>query len=204
MKLNKKNFRIIKRSSVVVPCYFYGYFKSPGLKTYPNLFWVNDDYNLIKSDKIFDEDCLRIAYNLFNVGQQFDLFKNLDYFIMMPLKPTSISNLEKIILKLILIIEKELSLNIKLISDLFLIENYRKFWENRLNLSQRRKEIAKKIDLKKDYYHFFDNKNIIIIDDVVSTGTSILSVSELLQKFNKKTSITALTYGSVYLWEKIY
>jgi len=128
MKLEKKtNFRIIKQSSVEVPCYFYGYFKSPGLKKYPKLNWVNDDYNLIKTKNLNDESCLRIANNLFFLGNKFNLFQKFNYFIMMPLKTTSISSLEKIILKLINLIENRLAIKIELITNLFVVKDYHKF-----------------------------------------------------------------------------
>lgn len=205
MELSKEtNFRVIEQDALTIPCYFYGYFKSPGLKDYPNLSWVNDDYNLIKTKDLDDENCLRIAENLFLVGEKFNLFRNLDYFVMMPLKLTSISSLDKIIGKLINLIAEKLSIKVKLVSDLFLVENYQKFWENRLKLDERQKEIANKIDLKQDYQRFFINKNIIIIDDVVSTGTSIANIIGILKESNDKLNVTALTYGSVYQWEKIY
>ncbi|MBE4704336.1 hypothetical protein [Spiroplasma platyhelix] len=205
MNLTKEtNFRMIEQDLLEIPCYFYGYFKSPGLATYPELLWVNDDYNLIKTKDLDDENCLRIANNLFLLGQKFDLFQQFDYFIMMPLKSTSISSLEKIILKLIGIIESNLAIKIKLINDLFLVENYRKFWENRLNLNERKNEISNKIILKPNYQHFFDSKNIIIIDDVVSTGTSIAKIAATLKDSNTNLNVTSIAYGSVYQWEKIY
>lgn len=198
------NFRVIKQNGLEIPCYFYGYFKSPGLTSYPNLSWVNEDYDLIKSNNLDDENCLRIANNLFLLGQKFHLFQNLDYFVMMPLKSTSVSSLEKVILKLITIIESNLAVKIKLVNDLFLVADYRKFWENHLNLAQRQQEIANKITLKENYQHFFDNKKIIIIDDVVSTGTSIAKIVATLKEQNNDFDINALAYGSVYQWEEIY
>ncbi|MGL5268378.1 MAG: phosphoribosyltransferase [Spiroplasma sp.] len=198
------NFRMVKQLQIEVPCYFYGYFKSPGLKSYPEFKWVNNDFNLIKTKNLDEENCYRIASNLFFLGQKFNLFQKVDYFVMMPLKTTSVSSLEKVILKLISLIEDELAIKIKLIDDLFLIEDYRKFWENRLKFDERKKEIANKITLKQNYYHFFNEKKIFIIDDVISTGTSIAEVALILKKFNDKLNITALTYGSVYQWENIY
>lgn len=205
MELRKEtNFRVIKQISFAIPCYFYGYFKSPGLKNYPDLNWVNNDYNLIKTKNLDDEICLKIATNLFSLGTKFNLFQNIDYIIMMPLKSTSISSLEKVILQLVKIIEAELGIKITLITDLFLVSDYRKFWENRLSLNERKKEIQAKIKLRENYYHFFDNKKIMIIDDVVSTGTSIAEVVDDLKEFNSTIDIIALAYGSVYQWEKIY
>lgn len=205
MELTKEtNFRMIEQEKLAIPCYFYGYFKSPGLESYPELPWINDDYNLIKTKDLDEQHCAEIANNLFLLGKKFDLFQNLDYFVMMPLKSTSISSLEKVILKLIALIESNLAVKIKLVSDLFIVQDYRKFWENRLNLADRKKEIDHKISLKPNYQHLFDDKNIIIIDDVVSTGTSIAQVILQLQSANKNVSFKALTYGSVYQWEKIY
>lgn len=205
MELSKAtNFRVIKQDSEAIPCYFYGYFQSPGLDQYPELAWVNDDYNLIKSENLDNENCLRIANNLFLLGQKFNLFQNLDYFLMMPLKSTSISSLAKVIDRLIMIIEEKLAIKVKLISDLFIVSDYRKFWENRLKLEERKKEISDKIALQAKYHDFFANKNIIIIDDVVSTGTSIAKIVMLLKEANPNLNVTALTYGSVYQWEKIY
>lgn len=205
MELNKTiNFRIIEQDSLAISCYFYGFFKAPGLKNYPDLAWVNDDYNLIKSKNLSFQDCSRIANNLFLIGQNFNLFNKVDYFIMMPFKTTSISSLDKIIFELTKIIKNKLSIEIKFINDLVLIEDYRKFWENHLKLDERKQAIANKISLQQKYYHFFDNKDIIIIDDVVSTGTSIIEVIKTLKKFNNNVNVTALTYGSVYQWEKIY
>lgn len=205
MNLNKENnFRIIKQSSVTIPCYFFGFFKSPGLEKYPNLPWVNDDYQLIKTKNLNDADCLKIANNLFLVGQKFNLFNDIDYFIMMPLKTTSVSSLEKIVLQLIKLIAEKLELKIHLINDAFLVKDYLKFWENHLNLKQRKTEINNKIQFKKSYQHFFNHKKIIMIDDVVSTGISLAEIAINLQKFNQNLTITALAYGSVYQWEKIY
>lgn len=198
------NFRVINQEDNTIPCYFYGVFKSPGLTSYPNLVWINDDYNLIKTKNLSDQECFRLANNLFLVGEKFNLFNNINYFVMMPFKTTSISSLDKIILELIKIIDNKLSIKIKLINDSFLVEDYRKFWENRLKLTERKNEIAHKINLQEKYYHFFNNKNIIIIDDVVSTGTSIIEVVSILKEFNNNLNVTALTYGSVYQWEKIY
>lgn len=200
----ENNFRIIKQSALEIPCYFFGFFKSPGLEKYPNLPWVNDDYQLIKTKNLVDSDCFKIANNLFLLGEKFSLFNNVDYFIMMPLKTTSVSSLEKIILQLIKLIIEKLGLKIKLISDAFLVKDYLKFWENHLNLKQRKTAINNKISFKESYQHFFDNKKIIIIDDVVSTGTSLAEIAVNLQKFNQNLTITALAYGSVYQWEKIY
>lgn len=205
MKINEAtNFRMIDQLDMKFPCYFYGLFKSPGLRDYPDLKWVNDDYNLIKSSDLDEENCIRIASNLFALGQTFNLFQQVDYFVMMPLKSTSVSSLEKIILKLISLIAENLAIKIELISDLFLIEDYRKFWENRLKLAERKQEIEGKILLKPCYHHFFNQKNVIIIDDVVSTGISIAEVALILKQFNSNLNITALAYGSVYQWEKIY
>lgn len=201
----KTNFRIIKQSSIEVPCYFYGYFKSPGLESYPNFNWVNDDYQLIKSKDLDDENCFKIAKNFFVLGKEFGLFQNIDYFVVMPLKSNSVSSLEKIVLKLISLIETNLAIKVKLVSDLFQVQDYPKFWENRLKVSERKKEIKEKISLKKYYYHLFDNKSIIIIDDVVSTGISISEIALLLTKNNNDIiSLSSMTYGSVYQWQKIY
>lgn len=205
MSLSKENnFRIIKQSSVKIPCYFFGFFKSPGLEKYPNLPWVNDDYQLIKTKNLKDDDCIKIANNLFLVGQKFNLFNDINYFITMPLKSTSVSSLEKIVLQLAKLIDEKLGLKIELINDAFIVKDYLKFWENHLNLKQRKTEINNKIYFKQNYKHFFDNKKIIMIDDVVSTGISLAEIAINLQEFNQNLKITALAYGSVYQWKKIY
>ena len=97
-----------------------------------------------------------------------------------------------------------MSLKIQLISDDFVVQDYLKFWENRLNLKQRKTEINNKIQFKKSYQSFFNNKKVIMIDDVVSTGISLAEIAINLWKFNQNLTITALAYGSVYQWEKIY
>ncbi|MDQ7983157.1 MAG: hypothetical protein REH79_02975 [Spiroplasma sp.] len=205
MNLSRKNnFRLIKQSSVEIPCYFFGFFKSPGLAKYPNLPWINDDYQLIKTKNIKAIDCNKIANNLFLVGKKFNLFNNVNYFITMPLKNSSVSSLEKVVSQLIKLVDQHLGLKIKLINDAFIVEDYLKFWENRLTLKQRQVEISNKIVFKDKYYNFFDDQKIIIIDDVVSTGTSIAEIALSLKKFNQSMAFTALVYGSVYQWQKIY
>lgn len=205
MELTKEtNFRVLQQGSIAVPCYFYGLFKSAGLESYPDLDWVNPDYQLIKSKSLDAENCVRIANNLWQVGEKFNLFANLDYFIMMPLKSTSISSLANVIEQLIKLIKEKSGKEVQLINDLFQVADYRKFWENRLKLNERKQEITDKITLQEKYQHFFDGKNVVIIDDVVSTGTSIVKVTEVIKEFNDDLDVTALTYGSVYEWEKIY
>lgn len=205
MELTKEtNFRVLQQDNIAVPCYFYGLFKSPGLESYPNREWVNSDYELIKSKNLDAENCARIANNLWKVGEKFNLFANLDYFVMMPLKSTSVSSLASVIAQLIKLINEKSDKEVKLINDLFQVTDYRKFWENRLKLAERKQEIANKITLQTKYQHFFDGKNVVIVDDVVSTGTSIVQVTEVIKEFNDDLDVTALTYGSVYEWEKIY
>lgn len=126
MKTHERK-RLIKQNNINIECYYYNYFKSPGLKDYPQLSWVNEDYNLIKQATISRDVVERLATNLFEVGQRFNLFKNLDYFIMMPKKPTSVSSLELVIIQLINIIKKKLNYEIIFINDLFQVDNYRKF-----------------------------------------------------------------------------
>jgi len=46
---------------------------------------------------------------------------------MMPLKTTSVSSLEKIVLQLIKLIAEKLELKIHLINDAFLVKDYLKF-----------------------------------------------------------------------------
>lgn len=205
MELTKEtNFRVLQQDNIAVPCYFYGLFKSPGLENYPDLDWVNGDYELIKSKSLDAENCARIANNLWQVGEKFNLFAKLDYVIMMPLKSTSVSSLASIVEQLIKLVREKSSKEIKLIADLFQVADYRKFWENRLKLDERKQEIANKIILQTKYHRFFDGKNVLIIDDVVSTGTSIVQVTEVIKEFNDDLDVSALTYGSVYEWEKIY
>lgn len=196
--------RLIKKNNVKIECYYYNYFKSPGLKKYPELSWVNEDYNLIKQPTISNDVVVRIATNLFEVGQSFNLFKNLDYFIMMPKKPTSVSSLELVIIELINIIKKKLNFEIVFINNIFQVDNYRKFWENKLKIKERQVEITNKIHLLPKYINFFNKKNIVIIDDVVASGTSISEVVLEIINNNNDFTIKALCYGSVYQWKKIY
>lgn len=196
--------RLIKQNNINIECYYYNYFKSPGLTEYPQLLWVNDDYNLIKQVTITHDIVETLANNLFKVGQRFNLFKKLDYFIMMPKKPTSVSSLELVIIELINIIKKKLNYEIVFINDLFQVDNYRKFWENKLKINERQMEIANKIHLLPKYINFFNKKNIVIIDDVVASGTSILQAALEIINNNNDFNIKALCYGSVYKWEEIY
>ncbi len=196
--------RLINKNNINIECYYYNYFKSPGLKDYPQLSWVNEDYNLIKQATISHDVAARLATNLFKVGEKFNLFKNLDYFIMMPKKPTSVSSLELVIIELITIIKKKLNYQIVFINDLFQVDNYRKFWENKLKISERQIEIANKIHLLPKYINFFNKKNIVIIDDVVASGTSIIEAGLEIINNNNDFNIKALCYGSVYKWEEIY
>ena len=73
-----------------------------------------------------------------------------------------------------------------------------------MKFQERKAEIANKIKLKKEYHNFFNDQRIMIIDDVVSTGISIAEIALILKKANSHINVTALTYGSVYQWEKIY
>lgn len=203
MKIQEQK-RIIQQNNVNIECYYYNYFKSPGLKEYPHLSWVNEDYNLIKQVNIVHDVAIRLATNLFEVGQKFNLFKNLDYFIMMPKKPTSVSSLELVIIELVKIIKKKLNYEILFINDIFQVDNYPKFWENRLKVSQRKIEISNKIHLLPKYINFFNKKKIVIIDDVVASGTSITEAILTIVNNNNDFKIKALCYGSVYKWEEIY
>lgn len=206
MKLQKQEQqkRLIQQNNINIECYYYDYFKSPGLNNYPELSWVNDDYNLIKQPTISDEDCLRLATNLFIVGQKYNLFNDIDYFIMMPKKPTSVSSLNFIIKQLVKIINDKLNIKIKFLDNIFFVEDYRKFWQNKLKVSERQTEITNKIHLLVKYDNYFTNKKIIIIDDVVSSGTSILQVITTLNSSNHNFNVKALCYGSVYNWQEIY
>ena len=206
MKLQKQEQqkRLIQQNNINIECYYYDYFKSPGLNNYPQLSWVNDDYNLIKQPTISQNDCLRLATNLFTVGEKYSLFNDIDYFIMMPKKLTSVSNLELIINQLVKIIDHKLNIKIKFLDNIFSVENYRKFWQNKLKVSERQTEIANKIHLLIKYENYFTNKKIIIIDDVVASGTSIAQVIMALNNSNQNLNVKALCYGSVYKWEKIY
>ncbi|WP_308150198.1 phosphoribosyltransferase [Spiroplasma sp. AdecLV25b] len=196
--------RLIQQNNINIECYYYNYFKSPGLNSYPQLSWVNDDYNLIKQPTISEEECLRLATNLFIVGQKYNLFNGVDYFIMMPKKPTSVSSLEVIINQLVKMISDKLNIKIEFLDNIFYIENYRKFWQNKLKVSERQAEIANKIHLLVKYENYFTNKWIIIIDDVVSSGTSIAQVITTLWDNNHNFNVKALCYGSVYNWQEIY
>lgn len=204
VKNERKNIRAIRQLTVDIPCYFYGYFKSPGLKEYPNCDWVNEDYHIIRSGNIDQANCQRIAQNLFNIGLEFNIFNTLDYIVMVPLKSTSVSSLEIVIKELIRLIAVNLNKEIKFINDIFHVSDYRKFWENRLKISERKEEIANKITFNPKYYHFFNNKDLLIIDDIVSTGISIADIALLLKTNNVKLHLAALCYGSVYHWEQIY
>lgn len=203
MKIQSQK-RLITQNNISIECYFYHYFKSPGLKKYPKLMWINEDYNLIKQMTIKQDVVVRLATNLFAVGQKFNLFENLDYFIMMPKKPTSVSSLELVVMELVNIIKIKLNYEVVFINDLFQVTNYRKFWENKLKISERQLEIANKIHLLPKYHNFFDNKNIVIIDDVVASGTSIAQAILAIFNNNNNFKIKALCYGSVYKWEVLY
>lgn len=196
--------RLIQQSNLNIECYYYNYFKSPGLKQYPDFLWVNEDYNLIKQVNIEQDIVIRLATNLFEVGQKFNLFENLDYFIMMPKKPTSVSSLELVIIELVKIIKKKLNYKILFINNIFQVDNYRKFWENKLKVSERQMEITNKIHLLPKYINFFNKKNIIIIDDIVASGISIAQTILEIINNNNDFKIKALCYGSVYNWEEIY
>lgn len=205
MLRRKKHFRYIKQLGISSECYFYGYFKSPGLRHYRNNDWVNDDYLKIKNKFILKKDILRIANNYFSIGQNYNLFSKIDYVIMMPLKSSSVSNLENIIDQLLVDIKKnKINDKVKFLKDVFSVQDYKKFWENKMKLEERKKEINDKITLNKKYINFFNNKNILIIDDVVSTGVSIAEVSLILGKNNFNIKTSALCYGTVYKWKKIY
>lgn len=199
-----KNTRSVKQLSINIPCYFYGYFKSPGLETYPNLNWVNEDYSLIKTKNLNKKTSKRLAKNLYNVGKKYNLFQNLDYIIMMPVKAKSISSLKIVINELWQLISININNKVKFIDDIFLISDYQKFWENKLNIDERKKAILNKISLKPEYNQFFNNKKLLIIDDVISTGVSIADIALILNSHNSNLQLSALCYGSVYNWEKIY
>jgi len=199
---NQKRLITIKNNSI--KCYYYNYFKAPGLSKYPNKTWVNADYDLIKQTTISTEDTIRIANNLYNVGQKYNLFSDLHYVIMMPKKSNSVSSFESIINELVNIIKNKLNYEIQFINDIFQVDNYRKFWEYRLKVNERKTEITNKIHLLDKYINFFDNKNIMIVDDIVSTGTSIAQIASIILNNNNDVNINALCYGTVYKWEEIY
>lgn len=203
MKIQEQK-RLICQNNVNIECYYYSYFKSPGLKKYPPLLWVNEDYNQIKQVNISQDIVIKLATNLFEVGQKFDLFENLDYFIMMPKKSTSVSSLELVISELVKIIKKKLDYEIIFVDNIFQVDDYRKFWENKLKISERQIEIIDKIHLLPKYINFFNEKNIVIIDDIVASGTSIVQAVLEIIKNNSNFKIKALCYGSVFHWEKIY
>ena len=127
-KLILKYQRFIDQAGILIPCYYYNYFKSPGLKTYPEETRVNSDYNLIKVQVVANSDIFRIASNFYYVGSKFQLFLQVDYIIMMPLKPNSFSNMGQIITNLVTIIHKNnQESKIEFINDLFLVKPYRQF-----------------------------------------------------------------------------
>lgn len=201
---SQKQKRLIQQDDINIECYYYDYFKSPGLNSYPQLSWVNDDYYLIKQPIISEAETLRLATNLFMVGQKFNLFNGVDYFIMMPQKPTSVSSLEIIIKQLVKIIKCKLNIKIEFLDNIFHVKNYRKFWQNKLKVSERKTEIANKINLLAKYENHFTSKKIIIIDDVVSSGISIAQIITILSDSNYNFNVKALCYGSVYNWQEIY
>jgi predicted amidophosphoribosyltransferase len=200
--------RKIKQFNLSFDCYYYNYFNSEKnkLKSKKD---INQDYFLIKEKE--NKGLVDKISNIFWKIIKKKIINNLDYIIFVPLKKTTFSLIPSISKKLTNIINQsdqylKLDKKVILIDNLFRIIDYRKFYKFFFSENERKLEIKDKIFINDNEYKKFNwcKKEVLIIDDIVSTGTTIAKITSLLKEKEETLNFKALCYGSVYQWKKIY
>jgi predicted amidophosphoribosyltransferase len=196
--------RKINQNNCKFSVFFHGYFLSDKLTLTKKVKYrfINQEYEKIKHSHIKSNDLHKLVNNLFLQLLKVTKIYHIKYFITIPQKPDTTTNIFLISQTLInkfndCFPQKKIQL---LPQNLFNVHPYRRFYQFKFKLMERKQEIQNKITLNSHVFNQYQwhKTGVILFDDVVSTGVTMSEIGKLLCEQDSSINLVGLSYGSVY------